>query len=110
MVATAVIMKRGARWTGQISIFMFHLVDMIHIVHIVHAVPRIPPVHRGVLWKISENLEKNMCFLTFFDIFGQIVDFTVETLQIWPLGGLLEKRKQKKSKKNHKKIKNQKKS
>ena len=31
-----------------------------------------------------------MCFLTFFDIFGQIGDFMVETLQKWPLGGLLE--------------------
>ena len=31
-----------------------------------------------------------MSFLTFFDIFGQIVDFIMETLQKWPLGGLLE--------------------
>ena len=31
-----------------------------------------------------------MCILTFFDIFGQIGDFMVETLQKLPLGGLLE--------------------
>ena len=83
-------MERGARWTGQISIFMFHFVHMIHIVHMIHAVPRIPPVHCGVLSTEIENLQKNMCFLTFFDIFGQIGDFMVETLQKWPLGGLLE--------------------
>ena len=52
---TAVIMERGARWTGQISIFMFHFVDIVHIVHMVHAVPWIPPVHRGVLWKITSK-------------------------------------------------------
>ena len=48
-------MERGARWTGQISIFMFHLVHMVHMIHMVHAVPRIPPVHRGVLWKITSK-------------------------------------------------------
>ena len=48
-------MERGARWTGQISIFMFHLVHMVAMIHIVHAVPRIPPVHRGVLWKITSK-------------------------------------------------------
>ena len=29
-------MKRGARWTGQILISMFHLVHMLHMVHMVH--------------------------------------------------------------------------
>ena len=33
MVATAVIMKRGARWTGQILISMFHFVHIVHMVH-----------------------------------------------------------------------------
>ncbi len=36
MVATAVIMKRGARWTGQILISMFHLLHMVHMPHMVH--------------------------------------------------------------------------
>ena len=31
-----------------------------------------------------------MSFLTFFDIFGQIVDFIMEIVLKWPLGGLLE--------------------
>ena len=32
-VINTVIMKRGARWTGQILISMFHLLHIVHIVH-----------------------------------------------------------------------------
>ena len=35
MVATAIIMKRGARWTGQILISMFHLALMAAMVAMV---------------------------------------------------------------------------
>ena len=36
LVATAVIMKRGARWTGQILISMFHFALIVHSAHMVH--------------------------------------------------------------------------
>ena len=48
-------MERGARWTGQISIFMFQMIHMNRMIHMVAAVPRIPPVQRGVLWKITSK-------------------------------------------------------